>query len=191
MLALKEAGSISSTAETVETEHLNLVQCIGVGPVILDDVDVVGCGKQSSEGGSLRVPQRGGDNACRTSASQTSQSDRTRIMSIVGRTLTILKQDVEALLHEKGRIEHNEPEAEREDIVTGSDFEEVSDLSLCRSKVTCESAAPSLRNVALCLQPRHGFFISWRRVKERWMGSREIRQGMFKKETLCHEHETN
>lgn len=73
--ALKFAGSSCSTSETVETEHLHLVQSIGVGPVILDDVDVVGSGQQPSERGSLRVPQRGGDNSCGTSVSLSSRND--------------------------------------------------------------------------------------------------------------------
>lgn len=73
--ALKSAGQNFSTSETVETEHLHLVQCIRVGPVILDDVDVVRSGQQASERGSLRVPQRGGDNACATSANLSSRSD--------------------------------------------------------------------------------------------------------------------
>lgn len=53
-----------------------------------------------------------------------------------GRTLTILEQDVEALLHEKSCVEDDEPEAEWENVVTGADFEEILDLFLCRSKVT-------------------------------------------------------
>lgn len=64
------------------------------------------------------------------------QTDGTRTFSDAGRALTILKQDVEALLDEKSGIEHDEPEADRKNIVTVADFEEILDLLLCGSKVT-------------------------------------------------------
>lgn len=73
-----------------------------------------------------------------------------------GRTLTILEQDVEALLHEKSCVEDDEPEAEWENIVTGADFEEILDLFLCRSKVTrgVSRTVPAQRCSGL--QPRQG-----------------------------------
>jgi hypothetical protein len=39
----------------------------------------------------------------------------------------ILNQDIQTLLDGEGCIEYDEPETERKDIVTGADFEEVTD----------------------------------------------------------------
>lgn len=92
-----------------------------------------------------------------------------------GRTLTILEQDVEALLHEKSCVEDDEPEAEGENIVAGADFEEILDLFLCKARLHGVLAALFLRKVALCLQQRQGlsqFF------NKEWRNDRGLGRGI-------------
>jgi hypothetical protein len=54
----------SPTSKAVQAELVYSLQHVGVLPVILNDVDVVRGGKQSSKGGRLGVPQWRGDDAC-------------------------------------------------------------------------------------------------------------------------------
>lgn len=50
------ASMMGSTSQTAQTELVDLLQGIGVLPVVLDHVDVVGGGQETGEGGRLGVP---------------------------------------------------------------------------------------------------------------------------------------
>lgn len=50
-------------AEGGELEFADLMQSVGVLPVVLNDVEVVGDGEEATEGGGFAVPERGGDDA--------------------------------------------------------------------------------------------------------------------------------
>jgi len=80
-------------------------------PVVLDDVHVVGCGKEARKRRRFRVPQRGRDNS-------------------------ILDKDIQALFDEKRRVQDNEAEAERQHIIAGADLEKRSNDSLWIASVS-------------------------------------------------------
>ena len=43
--------------KTAQTELVDLCQGIGILPVVLDDIDVVGDSEEAGEGGTFRVPE--------------------------------------------------------------------------------------------------------------------------------------
>jgi len=46
------------TSKTVQPELIDLRQSVGVLPIILNDIDVVGSGEETSKGRRFRIPQR-------------------------------------------------------------------------------------------------------------------------------------
>ena len=55
---------IEPTPQTAEPELIYLIESIGVLPVILDDIDVVGGCEETCEGRGMRIPKRGRDDSC-------------------------------------------------------------------------------------------------------------------------------
>lgn len=122
-------GWVSPTSQAAQAKLVNLVNLFRKLPVILDDVDIVGAGQQSSKSRVARVPERGRDDAYQNAPVRpVSQSRGASPLRPV--RLTILDQDIQALLDEEVVVEDNEPEREREDVVAGSDLEEFADASL-------------------------------------------------------------
>lgn len=58
------ANCLFNVAQTVEPELIDCIEGIGVLPVVLDDVNVVGGGQKTGEGGCFRVPQWRRYDAC-------------------------------------------------------------------------------------------------------------------------------
>lgn len=100
-----DTNSSLDVAKAVKLELVDLSQGIGILPIVLNDVDVIGDCEQAGEGGCLGVPERGGDDAA-------------------------LDEDVQALLDEEGGVEDDEAVAEREHVVAGAHFEEGADCTL-------------------------------------------------------------
>ena len=51
------------TSEAIELELIDAIDCLGIAPVVLDEIEVVCSGKQARICRGLRVPERRGDNA--------------------------------------------------------------------------------------------------------------------------------
>lgn len=52
-----DADGALDVAKAIKLERLDLVHCVWVLPVILDDVDVVVDGEEAGEGGGFGVPE--------------------------------------------------------------------------------------------------------------------------------------
>ena len=60
----RQAGRMRRrTAQAVQAELVDSSEGVGVLPVVLDDIDVVGGGEQASKGGCFGIPERGGHDA--------------------------------------------------------------------------------------------------------------------------------
>ena len=53
------------TSETAQPELFDIIDLVWKLVVVLDDVDVVGAGKQAGKAPLMRVPERSGDDVCR------------------------------------------------------------------------------------------------------------------------------
>lgn len=94
------------TAEAVELELINSVDCVRVLPVVLNEVDVVRVGEQAGKGRGLGIPQWRGNDSCHTSSAAAAYQRKDN-------KLTVLSQDRQALFDEKRSIEDNQAEAQR------------------------------------------------------------------------------
>ena len=119
-----DADGALDFAEAVKLELVDLAQGVGVLPVVLDDVDVVGDGEEAGEGGGFGVPEGRGYDALVILVWTKARSPES-----CGRH-TALNEDIDALLDEQRSIEDNQAVAQRQHIVAGAHLEKGPDRTL-------------------------------------------------------------
>lgn len=97
----------------------------------MNDIDVIRRSQKTGKGGRLGVPQRCRNDAYYARGVNNGSSRKLWPPKVTGpKVRTILDKNVQTLFHRERRIEDNEPETQRKDVIASANLEEVANGTL-------------------------------------------------------------